>query len=907
MPQKNNYKWILIGVFIWSSIGILEAATIEGRVIDSYNHAGVAGATVFFDNQKNYAITDAQGIFRFSDLPVGEYSIRAKSIDYHDSYSQTLIIKTISDHISFDIYMKPNTVSMQAVQITGNANKETDISARNDERVAPNVINVISAKTIESLPDQNVADIMQRVSGVSMTKNSFGSNSNLELRGMPPRYSSVLVDGVVMPSTSSSGRSVSLDIFGSELVGRIEVIKSVTPDLEANAIAGTVNIKMKQAPDTGYLKLQVASGFNQYYFNHNIFTFDNSSVMSKDFYEKNGPDYLADESVFPRKNLIIKSERAIPDLGLNLSGGKRFLDNKLGVMFALGLQSTSMANTYDAYSYTADVKTNLPSNDVFEHQVYSKKQTRFGGYAKIDYQFNRNNQVSLYSSFFQIDELRARKFADLQLSENSQTYIRPIETQTETDNSGISCTALKGEHKLSEILNFDWTLIYAAANAQSPDFARVDEAQAIGDPVYLNYNLPLRRTWQWDVDQNKSGYLNIIYRPTLFHHLFEFKAGGMYRSKYRRNYANDYYFQPYDQPSPMAYENYPNPDLLTVPFQNNENNQEKIGNAEVNSGNYRAWENIGAGYGMVTVAFGKLQILTGVRFETTNFRGEVHQNSIQVPISITTQTYYDFFPSFHLTYKLNEKQNLRFSIYRAMNRPDFTELIPYSDPRAGTTTGNDKLKPAYGNCLDIRYEIYPQKEEVFTAGVFYKKIDNAIEEIIKPDDSKNVGNVTTPTITYGLELVAMKYFGNLGVSANYTYTQSKISAQALDFLYTDGVLTSNPLVNYKRTLIGQSPHLFNLSVTYRTNWGFKTGVSYTMQSYNLIGVASHLHYNTFQGNYHNLGLSIEQKIGKRFFINTKVSNLLNSPVTWLMKEENNTLVRKAYNYQNYFIGLKISL
>lgn len=900
-------RTLIICLLFLSTATSINAGTIKGRIIDSYTHETIVGASILVDNQKYNTISDVNGNYVLSDLPVGKYVIHAKSLGYKESQKQEIAITNSTDIISFDIYLKPSAVALDEVDITGKANKETDISARYDERIAPNVINIISAKTIESLPDQNVADIMQRVSGVSMTKNSFGSNSNLMVRGMPPRYNSVLVDGVSLPSTSQSGRTVSLDIFGSELVGRIEVNKSMMPDLEASSIGGTVNIKMKQAPDTGYLKLQLASGYNQYYFNHSIYTFDNSSVMAKDFYEKNGPTYLADESVFPRQNLIIKSKRALPDLNLNITGGNRFFNKKLGTMFAVGVQSTSLANTYDATSYSPAFKTDLPSPQTAEHQEFSKKQRRLGGYAKLDYQFNRNNQVSLYSSFFQMNELRARKFADLQLSENSQTYIRPIETQTETDNSGILSISLNGEHKLSEKLNFDWTLLYATANAQSPDFARVDEAQAIGYPVYLNYSLPMRRTWQWNVDQNKTGYININYKPTLFDHLFLFKAGGMYRSKYRRNYANDYYFQPYDLPSPLAYENYPNPDLLTVPMQNNENNQEKIGNAEQNPGNYRAWENVGAVYGMVnTVFWGKFQVLTGLRFETTYFHGESHQQSIQIPISITTQRYYDLFPSLHLTYKLSEKQNLRLSFYRSMNRPDFTELIPYSDPRAGSTTGNDKLKPSYGNCIDARYEIYPQREEVFTAGVFYKKIDNAIEEIVKSDDSKNIGNVPIPTTNYGLELVFLKYFGNLGISANYTYTQSKISAQAITFIIKDSAVVANPLINYTRTLIGQSPHLFNVSITYQTRWGFKSAITYTMQGSNLIGVDGHFHYNRYQDTYHNLGLTLEQKINKRMFINAKVSNLLNSPITWLMKDENNTVLRKAHNYQSYFIGLKFS-
>jgi outer membrane receptor protein involved in Fe transport len=247
-------------------------------------------------------------------------------------------------------------------------------------------------------------------------------------------------------------------------------------------------------------------------------------------------------------------------------------------------------------------------------------------------------------------------------------------------------------------------------------------------------------------------------------------------------------------------------------------------------------------------------------------------------------------------------------VYRAINRPNYTEVIPYSDPRAGAQSGNPKLQPAYGNCVDLRYEIYPQREEVFTAGVFYKQINNAIENIVAPgSENTSFQNVAICT-NYGLELVAMKYFGNFGFSANYTYTHSEVSDTWHDFAYKNNIYDTVIAINKTRPLVGQSPHLFNLSVSYRNaRMGFKSSITYTLQGYNLVAKNDHYHFDSYQATYHNLGLTIEQKIGKRFFATVKVSNLLNSPISRYMRDENNTLIEKAYNYQSYYIGLKISI
>lgn len=879
---------------------ITNAATIKGRVIDSYTHETVIGAAIFLDKESNYVISGISGQYAFINIKPGTYIINAKSAGYENSVPQQLEIKFDSDTIKYDIYLKPKTTAIEEVRVRGNLNRETDRSARNDERVASNVINIVSAKTIESLPDQNVADIMQRVSGVSMTKNSSGGNSNLIIRGMPVRYNSALVDGVVMPSTSSSGRSVSLDVFGSELVGRIEVIKALTPELEGDAIGGVVNIRMKQAPDTAFLKAQIGSGYNQYYFGHKFLTFDNSTVAAKDFSQIYGPKYLADASLFPRKNLIVKEEKALPDLNISISGGRRLFDKKLGVMFAISVQRTSLANTYNYTSYSPDPNTNKSDIDYWESQVYSKDQKRYGGYAKIDYQFNNNHQISFYSSFFQDDQLRVREYTDLQ-NENGAKNYRPIETQTETDNSGIFCNTLRGEHKLLEILNIDWTILFAAANSTSPDFASIEEAKLGNQAPTLNYSQPVIRNWQWDVDQNRSAYLNINYKPSILGQLFEFKAGGMARNKYRKNYANQYFF---DCPKPA---NYPFPNLLTVPLTNNENAQQKEGNALLNPGNYRAWEDVEAFYGSVTTSFGKLQILTGVRTEITYMRNEHNQNSVKIPVSGDTVQYHDPLLCLYLTYKFTEKQNLRFSVYQAINRQGFTEIIPYSDPRAGASSGNPKLKHATGNCFDLRYEMYPQNEEVFTAGIFYKKLNNAIENIVSPgSENSSFQNIKTCT-NYGLELVAMKYFGNFGFNANYTYTHSAIAVPEHFFVIKNGAYDTTITRNETRPLVGQSPHLFNLSLTYRNQiWGFRSSIVYTMQGYNLVTPSDTYEKDIYQTNYNNLGLTIDQRIGKKFFIIAKVSNLLNSPVVRYIKDDG-SLVEKSYNYQSYFIGLKFNL
>jgi outer membrane cobalamin receptor len=904
--MKSLYKTGIIKLSITFFLIIISivanAAMIKGRVLDGDTHQPIPNASVSIVGTNRIVVSDIDGNYIINNVKKGTYTISSKCMGYENSIQQKIVLNSEEAVTNFDFYLKPSMKQLNEILIRRSKNKESDISARNDEKIAPNIMNIISAKAIEMLPDQNVADIMQRVSGVSMLKNSSGNNTKVIIRGMPPRYNNVMLNGVAIP------KFVSLDMLGTELVGRVEVTKSSTPELDGEGMGGTVNVVMKQAPDTAFLVVKASTGYNQYAFNHDFLTFDSKAVVKKDFNETKGADYVPTISDFSRKNLIIKHAKALPDMNGSIAFGRSFLNNKLGLMALGSIQNTNVASTNTNNSYSSDPYNNFtPSN--YQNSTYCKDQKRYGGYVKLNYNFNNNNQITLYNSYFQMTELRARIVIDTSL-ENVRTIpgtgTVKMSSQTITDNTGIENAVILGKHKLRENLNIDWSISYILSNSYSPDYGSVNLTQSIPvadikTPYYLNYSGGINRVWSWNIDESKSANFNINYNPTLFNHLFELKAGGSGKMVYIKNYANEYKFDA--DPNNVQY---PNPDILTVPLTTKSDQQAK-GNAIYNPANFRAWEDIQTGYAMVRTTFGKFNILTGIRAEFTYMTNEHNQLDPQMPIAKARFAYYDLLPSLHLNYKFTENQNLRLSIYQAINRPYPTEVIPYSDPRPGGQTGNPNLKHSVGTCYDMRYEIYPNREEVFTAGIFYKKIDNAIEELINPgNDSKNFQNVALCT-NYGFELVAMKYFGNFGINANYTYTHSALDVPKI-FNIKDPV-TGNPVsITRKETrpLVGQSPHIINVGLSYRdVEKGLKVNLAYTMQGSHVVNVSSNYGQDTYQRNYHNLGATIEKSISKKFMLTAKASNILNSPIYYDTK--NGFFLEKMNTYQSYYLGLKYTI
>jgi hypothetical protein len=168
-----------------------------------------------------------------------------------------------------------------------------------------------------------------------------------------------------------------------------------------------------------------------------------------------------------------------------------------------------------------------------------------------------------------------------------------------------------------------------------------------------------------------------------------------------------------------------------------------------------------------------------------------------------------------------------------------------------------------------------------------------------------VQNVASCT-NWGLELVGIKYFGDMGIDVNYTFTHSEVIVpKHFNIVNAENNVTTI-VKKETRPLVGQSPHVFNAGLTYRNNqYGLKLSLVYTMQGKHVINVSDSYGKDEYQQNYHNVGATVEKLINKKLAILVKISNLLNYPIKCYTKDGD--FVEKLNNYQSYFIGLKLTI
>ena len=298
-PKKNYYLFILCLLTYLP----VHAQVIRGKIFDARTGEALTGATIQLERAgvKKYTSAKLDGSYIFRDLKTGDYQVKANFIGYVTSKTYEIKLESYKAQITQNILLKDASTEMNEVTIAGQTTKGTDRSARGLEKNAPMVQNILSANAIQLLPDVTVANALQRVSGVTVQRSASGEGRYAIIRGMDQRYNSTLVNGIKIPSPDPAYRFVPMDIFPSEMLERLEVIKALTPSMEGDAIGGSMNLVMKSAPERFVLSANVSGGFSTLFSGNRPFVAFNGSPNGKSPAAVNGNSYPATYSDFNNK------------------------------------------------------------------------------------------------------------------------------------------------------------------------------------------------------------------------------------------------------------------------------------------------------------------------------------------------------------------------------------------------------------------------------------------------------------------------------------------------------------------------------------------------------------------------------------------------------------------------------
>src|SRR5580704_13255149 len=229
-------------------------ATISGHATDT-NQDPLIGARVELQPLGETATTDSLGQFTIPDVPPGKYVLTVTYLGF-DPFSKDVTVGS-GAAVNVDAVLQIATVSQEV--IVRGQRERGEIEALNREETSDNIVQVLPADVITSLPNTNIADALGRMPSVSLERDE-GEGKYVQIRGTEPRLSNVTVDGVHLPSPESV-RNVKLDAIPADLVDSVEINKTLSPSQEGDAIGGSVNLVTKRATEQPFLSIEGRGGY----------------------------------------------------------------------------------------------------------------------------------------------------------------------------------------------------------------------------------------------------------------------------------------------------------------------------------------------------------------------------------------------------------------------------------------------------------------------------------------------------------------------------------------------------------------------------------------------------------------------------------------------------------------------
>ncbi|MHB8579233.1 MAG: TonB-dependent receptor [Ignavibacteriaceae bacterium] len=236
---------LLLIIFSYTAFASSASGNIEGRVKDAQTGEALIGVNVVLKNTSMGAASNESGRYYIRNVAAGKYTIRASYIGYNPE--EFVINVKDGKTVEQDFKLEPVGVKGQTVEVTAQASGQN--SAINQQLESDKIINVVSAARIQELPDANAAESVGRLPGVYLLR-AGGEGYEVSIQGLEPKYNKIMIDGVEMPGSSSSDRSVDLSMISSNMLSNIEVYKTVTPDMDAAVLGGEVNFGIREAKQT---------------------------------------------------------------------------------------------------------------------------------------------------------------------------------------------------------------------------------------------------------------------------------------------------------------------------------------------------------------------------------------------------------------------------------------------------------------------------------------------------------------------------------------------------------------------------------------------------------------------------------------------------------------------------------
>ncbi|WP_185957146.1 TonB-dependent receptor [Gracilimonas mengyeensis] len=766
---------------------------IRGTITDAGNGEVLIGVNVAIKGTSIGAATDIDGNYIIRRVPAGTHTLVVSYIGYERIEEEI----EVEDGETLEYNVELVQVAVQGEGVTVSAQREGQIEAINQQITSDNIVNVVSETKIQELPDFNAAAALGRLPGVSTTQSS-GEANKVVIRGLAPEYNAIEIEGVQLASTGSStiglssnpgvgsgrvnnDRSVDLTMVSPYMIRMIEVYKSLTPDMNANSIGGTVNMELRKAPEglhwdamwqQGYTaksntlgNYRAVGSVSNRFLNNKLGVY---ALVNAESYDRNSDNLNTDYGIAG------SIEEADPETGfrpveVTSVSFNRHLEtrDRLGANlildYDLGKGSVKFVNMFasinsDFTDHNQSINYNNGRMDWRMSLGETEIQQRVHS-LRVDYDFDWL-QVNLSGSYTgarnTLEDSPVLTFNQTQaVNPAPRDNIQPENlVDRQADFRGIDDVILRSgnlfsnyyeEDKFTYKADFEIPFnIGAGANGffkfggqfvdqetstdqETPYLAFDGNANATDDNIANSLSRTLRD--QFGLTTNDQGVFTGTSLETRNDDLYDAFLGNDYGQVFFA--AN---------PNTLV-------DVLNFVIGNPDfdaSNEERSSGAQGGwydgpyqalSNDYTYQEDYFATYAMTKLNFGKFMVIGGARYEEVNseyfaYNARDQRNAqAQIMYDTTSSASNSFLlPMVQGRFSVTDWMDLRYSYTQTLSRPDYNLLSPKFTITQGNSiyTGNPDLKPAKSENHDINLTFHANKIGLLSVGAFQKSIENFV-------------------------------------------------------------------------------------------------------------------------------------------------------------------------------------
>ncbi|NND34951.1 MAG: TonB-dependent receptor [Saprospiraceae bacterium] len=954
--MSKSFVSVLCLVFIVFSVGVQSlyaqgSGTITGTVVDKASGEELLFTNVQLEGTSLGTSTNELGEFTIHQVPAGDYTLVTTYIGYNQQSIQVSVVA--EQTIEVEVELEYAGVLAQEVLVTAQASGQ--MSAINNQLNSNTIKNVVSADRIRDVPDVNAAESVSRLPGLSLIRNG-GEGQKVAIRGVSPQYNVTQVNGVRMQSTDRDDRSVDLNMIAPNILSGIEVTKALTADMDADAVGGTVNLKIGKAAEGFQGKFSLQGGYGS---------------LAETYGNYRATGYLSN----------------------------RFFNNKFGVQVSGFLDNNNRNSDQVNVGYTLNEEDVLVDGFIpidlagvtMRDRVTDRQRT--GGSLVFDYQF-KNGSLIFNNFISQLDGESLLQQNQFSLNGNQWSGITE---QTESKNTVYS-NALQGDFDFG-FLSMNFSVSNSVSKQKVPhhlqmQFQIAQNAAGFSTPTLEN---PVESTWN-----NLLSSAEVIDGPTdrrisrfetLLRDITEeaqevalnfnvpfslsqsisgiFKFGGKYVRNFRDNDEEQTFTDPDRNPrgeeflalakdslwTDFGFENidrnlgiraflFEDPDYDVGDWLDGDagisdfffkgdiataNEYKELAERagyydsepqESTQRDYTYERKLNAFYASAEVNIGKyVTLFPGIRYEEFDFDyrafevlrwGQYYLDFDSEEVKDDEVGGENWFPQLQLRVKPTDWLDVRLAATKSIIYPDYRAVSPYiyinTFQGPSMNLGNPALQPALADNLDAYVSIFDNKLGLFTAGYFYKEIENLIVSsdfrTKDPADINNryvISNTSQTAVSTWINLEGTStvkgfeldwqtrlyylpgFLKGIVLSANYTHLKSE-TEYPLQTTRKEGSGPFAPTVFIDTTRTGRMPNqpddIFNFTLGYDIG-GFSGRLSYQFTDNILVNTnRTFRELDSFTNSYRRWDFTAYQKLpwlggGLQAYVN--INNITNTP------------------------------